>query len=164
MYRPADGARLADARMQAAGEPYMLQCSVTDALHASAAATGREICSSLMLQQLLYYNLFWSAAWIIAVGVRVHIKVRKQAALKHNVICGEGRYSWLMLAQAAAAVGLCWSSACAARTSSAASITSNQLLLLHPCCSLLFDHSMGGGAAVVSCCSMARASPWLIQT
>jgi hypothetical protein len=33
-----------------------------------------------MLQQLLYYNLCWSAAWIIAVGVRVYIKVRKQAA------------------------------------------------------------------------------------
>ncbi|WIA37059.1 hypothetical protein OEZ86_014036 [Tetradesmus obliquus] len=30
-----------------------------------------------MLQQLLYYNLFWSAAWIIAVGVRVHIKYGK---------------------------------------------------------------------------------------
>jgi hypothetical protein len=60
-------------------------------LHTSAAATGREICSSLMLQQLLYYNLFWSAAWIIAVGVRVHIKVRRQAAVPaHETLCGEG--------------------------------------------------------------------------
>ncbi|KAF6264733.1 hypothetical protein COO60DRAFT_1634098 [Scenedesmus sp. NREL 46B-D3] len=30
-----------------------------------------------MLQQLLYYNLFWSAAWIIAMGVQVHLKYGK---------------------------------------------------------------------------------------
>jgi hypothetical protein len=80
-----DVARLAHAGMQAAGKHCMLCCFATDVLQTPAAATGREICSSLMLQQLLYYNLFWSAAWIIAVGVRVHIKVRRQAALQHTM-------------------------------------------------------------------------------
>jgi hypothetical protein len=38
---------------------------------------AREICSSLLLQQLLYYNIFWSVAWIITLGIRTHIKVQK---------------------------------------------------------------------------------------
>jgi hypothetical protein len=40
-----------------------------------AARAGRRINSSLVLQQLLYYNCFWSAVWILTVGVRVYFKV-----------------------------------------------------------------------------------------
>lgn len=40
------------------------------------AHAGRRINSSLVLQQLLYYNCFWSAAWILTVAVRVYFKVR----------------------------------------------------------------------------------------
>jgi hypothetical protein len=36
---------------------------------------GREICSSLLLQQLLYYNAWLSPAWLVTIGLRVYIKV-----------------------------------------------------------------------------------------
>jgi hypothetical protein len=52
-------------------------------LHLMAAA--REICSSLLLQQLLYYNIYFSIAWVLTVGVRVHVKVRTWLLL---CVCG----------------------------------------------------------------------------
>eukprot|EP00775_Hariotina_reticulata_P013897 gene13897-biopygen15828 len=38
------------------------------------ALASNEICSSLLFQQLLYYNLYWSPAWLLALGVRCHVK------------------------------------------------------------------------------------------
>lgn len=51
-------------------------------LRCPCLSAAQEICSSLLLQQLLYYNIFWSVAWCITVGVRVHIKVSLQCQLK----------------------------------------------------------------------------------
>ncbi len=38
-------------------------------------AAGRKICSSVMLQQLLFYNLYCSAAWVVFMFVRTLQKV-----------------------------------------------------------------------------------------
>ncbi len=38
--------------------------------------TGQELCSDLLLQQLLYYNLFAAPVWLLTVGVRTHLKAR----------------------------------------------------------------------------------------
>lgn len=45
------------------------------------ALSSREICSSLLLQQLLFYNIYWSVAWCLTVLVRVHMKYGKGLAL-----------------------------------------------------------------------------------
>lgn len=54
-----------------------------------------------MLQQLLYYNLFWSAAWIIAVGVRVHIKVRRIAQQQLQSMACHSQDWWRLRCSAA---------------------------------------------------------------
>jgi hypothetical protein len=40
-------------------------------------AAGRRIASSLLLQQLLYFNVFWSIAWLVAFSSRIFWKVRQ---------------------------------------------------------------------------------------
>ncbi len=39
------------------------------------SCADRQICSNLLLQQLLYYNAFLSAAWFAAYAVRIFMKV-----------------------------------------------------------------------------------------
>eukprot|EP00877_Chromochloris_zofingiensis_P002767 jgi/Chrzof1/12491/Cz06g36060.t1 len=41
------------------------------------ALTNRRICSSLALQQLLYYNCYWSVAWFITFCVRIFMRYSK---------------------------------------------------------------------------------------
>lgn len=47
----------------------------SDAL--SIPGAGRKICSSVMLQQLLFYNIYCSLAWLVFVFVRALQKVRR---------------------------------------------------------------------------------------
>lgn len=54
---------------------------------------GRKICSSLLLQQLLYYNVFWSVGWLIAFVTRICMRVSGAAVgavgasgMSHNML------------------------------------------------------------------------------
>lgn len=60
-------------------------CNCLMMLRCPCLSAAQEICSSLLLQQLLYYNIFWSVAWGITVGVRVHMKVSLQPKLADAV-------------------------------------------------------------------------------
>ncbi|GBF91676.1 hypothetical protein Rsub_03980 [Raphidocelis subcapitata] len=45
------------------------------------ALSNRRLCSSLALQQLLYYNVFWSAAWLVTHFVRIALRFRVGLAI-----------------------------------------------------------------------------------
>ena len=56
-------------------------CKRTNAckLYCMHTRPDHRICSSLALQQLLYYNVFWSIAWLVTHCLRVGMRVSGRA-------------------------------------------------------------------------------------
>ena len=90
-----DNSALGDANITHGGNV----ANPTRQAHPSALAaalpsvmTGQELCSDLLLQQLLYYNLFAAPVWLLTVGVRTHLKAR--SATKRAAPSGSLTAAW----------------------------------------------------------------------